>query len=105
MVSLGDAGSLIAGSKQLPILWESTASIDGFLKSQFEGPALEAKDKSRNFSDMLSLRDIEFLAGFKIEWTDNILDHLLIRTFPESRFETVVVIFHQATVLEELSKG
>jgi len=113
MVSIGSE-DLNPYTNEVPLPWNPNETINGILEANFQKKRLKEDDKfietpgeenERTFSDILNLRDMEYLAGFKIAWTDDILNHLLIRKHPQSKFETQVLIFHHATVLRELMIG
>lgn len=62
-------------------------------------------DYDREFSSLFTLYDMCRLVGFEIIWTNNLLNHLLVRKYNNRRFNTTVYIFHQASVLDNLVHG
>ncbi|KIW10657.1 hypothetical protein PV08_11621 [Exophiala spinifera] len=72
------------------------------------------EDLDRTFSRLFSLRDMERLADFEIQFTPNLLNHLYVEKFKGERFSwrslkfswkkfrPVVFIFQYATLLDQL---
>jgi len=78
MISIGSE-ELNPDTKEPPLPWHHNETINGFLESNFKQKHLKeddlftespGDDEDREFSDILNLRDIEYLAGFKVVWTN-----------------------------------
>ena len=60
--------------------------------------------RENKFPRHFNLRDMARLSGFKIEFTNDLFNHLFVEDNNEKKFQTKVYIFHNATLLEELCK-
>lgn len=69
------------------------------------GTATRPVDKDREFSDLFNLADMDKLAGFTIQYTPNLLEHLRVVRFRNRKFRVTVYIFPHAHVLELLQNG
>jgi hypothetical protein len=61
--------------------------------------SFDSSDDER-FSPLFTLRDMERLAGFKIQWTDNLSNHLLVKKELDGRFLVTLYVYSNTTLLE-----
>ena len=110
-----------------PLEWPDGMSINGIIKKMFYPPDETFKvfnvDNNENenglkyvirrhrlseasnaeFEILFNLRDILRLTGFKVIWTKNLFDHLLVRKFSgQNEYEGHVYIYHDTGFLNRL---
>jgi hypothetical protein len=79
-------------SRWRPLKW-TQGSLQQFLQNQLSGqPVLKETIK---LEPIFNARNLTRIAGIKIEWTDNLNDHLKMKGD-----DTAVMIFHHASFLE-----
>jgi len=121
MVSIGKAGLPPSpGTYEQPyIFWERNDTIgdivyEGFPKKitpkfiekeRLQFTISEATVRENKFPRHFNLRDMARLSGFKIEFTNDLFNHLYVEENNEKKYRTKVYIFHNATMLEELCKN
>ena len=59
-------------------------------------------ERDRIFSSLFNLRDMNYLADFVVQPTDNILQHLFIEKFRNREYRVTVFIFPHASLLAHL---
>jgi hypothetical protein len=88
----------VAGAFWRHFRWRGKEDLDSpkweIGKSEYSLQKVESKQKSVKLEKNFTARNIEELAGLRIVWTGNLLDHLQIR-----REENTVCIFHHAAFL------
>lgn len=93
LVSMMDIGALqygFSGRKQL--VW-SRGSLKAFVHEYFSCPVLLGQDVK--LERIFNARNLDRIAGIKVEWTDNLADHLRV-----INDEKRVAIFHHASFLK-----
>ena len=101
MLGLGPEPAL----SRIPINWGPDKSINDILDGEFKPEQSVPQNPDREFSDDFTLRDMEHLSGFQIQWTNDISNHLKIVKNPHRKFRRSIYIFHHAVVLKELDFG
>ena len=81
------------------ILWREDWNLDQTIAAQFSLHPPNAMEKPR-WPHMLNARMLECIGNFKIVWTDDLQDHLLLDEDDRS-----IRIYHHATVLAALSSS
>ena len=104
MLVLGEKDPVPGHSRTL-IEWGLDESINPVLTREFPPEVSVPPDRERKFSGFFTLRDMERLSGFQIQWTNDIADHLTIEFYPQRKIKTVVSIFQHAVALKELAFG
>ena len=93
------------GLSRSPIDWEPDKSINDILDREFKPDELVPQNRDCEFSRFFTLRDMEHLSGFQIQWTNDIANHLKIVDYKQRKFRRSVLIFHHAVALKELDFG
>ena len=101
MEYVGKAGLAPTPGRTGPIfLWRETETIDDIIENSFPLPTANADGSEikryDRFSTLLNLLDLKRLAGFKIRFTDDLLDHLEIHDDPQKKFHKIIFVFHHA---------
>lgn len=102
MVNVGGPSSDPCVMHTLPqsnLQWSDDLSLEEVLKRRFLQGSTQETRKMR-FSKFLNVTSLQRIGGFRIYWTENILDHL--RLEEESR---VLFIFQHVSVLHRLTES
>lgn len=98
MIEVGELKNTFSGRH--PVSWEKRESIGNFMLAVFDPetlygfePEAERVEQGK-FNRQFTARNLALVAGFRVELTTNLVDHLLFR---ES--DKTVMIFHHATFL------
>ncbi len=94
MISIGD--SRYAVSSGTPLIWDQ-GSLKDFLSTYLNG-FVELSDKDIRFEETFNACTLARIAGIKVKWTNNLIDHLRIIEGNEK----VVEIFHHASFLKHV---
>jgi hypothetical protein len=90
-----DIGDLKFGFfSQAQLLW-TAGSLENWLHKYFEEPQILDHEHVK-LEMIFNARNLVRIAGFDIQWTDNLADHLRIMSEDDKK----VAIFHQASFLE-----
>jgi hypothetical protein len=98
LVSMTQIGQYCcAAMADRPLLWLK-GPFEEFIKAQFKPPSIHPHriKLGKNFN----ARNLQRIAGFRFEWTDNLLDHLRVYDLDERK----VAVFHCASFLEYSQK-
>ena len=94
MISIGD--SKYAVSSGTPLIWDQ-GNLKDFLSAYFNEPQI-LHNKDIKFEETFNAYSLERIAGIKVKWTDNLIDHLRIIEGNEKTIE----IFHHASFLKHV---
>jgi len=94
MISIGD--SKYAVSSGTPLVW-GEGNLEDFLLEYFNDPQV-LSDSNIKFEKTFNAYNLERIAGIKVKWTDNLIDHLRIIEADDKTVE----IFHHASFLKHV---
>ncbi|KAG8525760.1 uncharacterized protein KY384_000520 [Bacidia gigantensis] len=98
MIQVGDPSHYILNRCE-EILWEQ-GTIKDFLSLNFKTQTVLAIDQTK-LDILFNARNLDRIAGLKIEWTFNLADHLLLRD-SEHDPDAIIHIFHCASFLQNI---
>lgn len=93
MVEIGNIPNGFSGNT--PLVWNQ-GTLSQFLSTHFTPKTTSSQERVR-LGRVFTARNIERMAGIKIRWTNNLVDHL--RLFDDEEDEMGVNIFHHASFL------
>jgi hypothetical protein len=96
MIDVGDLKFGFSGQNQL--VWPK-GSLEDWIHEYFEAPQVLDNEHVK-LESVFNARNLGRMAGFEIQWTNNLADHLRIMDEDDSK----VAIFHNATFLEAQRK-
>lgn len=90
MIEVGELKNTFSGRQSL--VW-TKGTIKGFVHDLFETQSSQSLERGK-FGRLFTARNLALIAGFRVELTTNLADHLLFRDSDKT-----VLIFHHATFL------
>jgi hypothetical protein len=95
LMSMMGIGLLPYGFSGRPQLEWSNGSLKDFLSEYFDSPVILGNEHIK-LEKVFNARNMVRMAGFEIEWTDNLADHLRLIDDEDKK----VAIFHHASFLK-----
>lgn len=81
-------------SLETPLLWPSDVSISDIVQDYFK-PAPNIQVNRGKFSKFPTAKNLELIGGFQITWTDNLIDHLLLK-------DQTLFLFYNVSILRRM---
>lgn len=81
-------------SLETPLLWPSDVSISDIVQDYFK-PAPNIQVNRGTFSKFPTAKNLELIGGFQITWTDNLIDHLLLK-------DQTLFLFYNVSILRRM---
>lgn len=90
MIEVGELKNTFSGRQ--PLVW-TKGTVDDFVHELFEPQTSQNLERGK-FGRLFTAQNLALIAGFRVELTTNLADHLLFRDSDKT-----VMIFHHATFL------
>lgn len=96
MISIGD--SKYAVSSGTPLIWDE-GNLKDLLSAHFNDPQVLSNSNIK-FEKTFNAYNLELIAGIKVKWTNNLIDHLRMIEADDKTVE----VFHHASFLKHVKK-